>query len=181
MIRRPPRSTRTDTLFPYTTLFRSCHSAAEECGVPNRCPAAAPSHHHTRAPGQEAGCCDTAGLCSGRQAGAADDQALRPCQVVEAPQPRTQFPAHAPSPADPRYPAQGGSRRGAVSGLCRCAVAGRPTLRPGHLVEIGRANVCTQVTNAHLVCRLLLENKTYTTSTPTANLNRLPIFHSRVF
>src|SRR3546814_13354326 len=25
MIRRPPRSTRTDTLFPYTTLFRSQH------------------------------------------------------------------------------------------------------------------------------------------------------------
>src|SRR3546814_8141585 len=25
MIRRPPRSTRTDTLFPYTTLFRSEH------------------------------------------------------------------------------------------------------------------------------------------------------------
>src|SRR3546814_9784550 len=24
MIRRPPRSTRPDTLFPYTTLFRSC-------------------------------------------------------------------------------------------------------------------------------------------------------------
>src|SRR3546814_8531102 len=28
MIRRPPRSTRTDTLFPYTTLFRS------ECAQP---------------------------------------------------------------------------------------------------------------------------------------------------
>src|SRR3546814_5324239 len=27
MIRRPPRSTRTDTLFPYTTLFRS-----DRCG-----------------------------------------------------------------------------------------------------------------------------------------------------
>src|SRR3546814_1657519 len=26
MIRRPPRSTRTDTLFPYTTLFRSIHT-----------------------------------------------------------------------------------------------------------------------------------------------------------
>src|SRR3546814_1308208 len=26
MIRRPPRSTRTDTLFPYTTLFRSSGS-----------------------------------------------------------------------------------------------------------------------------------------------------------
>src|SRR3546814_10083291 len=24
MLRRPPRSTRTDTLFPFTTLFRSC-------------------------------------------------------------------------------------------------------------------------------------------------------------
>src|SRR3546814_20381051 len=28
MIRRPPRSTRTDTLFPYTTLFRSVRAAA---------------------------------------------------------------------------------------------------------------------------------------------------------
>src|SRR3546814_14276113 len=28
MIRRPPRSTRTDTLFPYTTLFRSDESGA---------------------------------------------------------------------------------------------------------------------------------------------------------
>src|SRR3546814_8550524 len=28
MIRRPPRSTRTDTLFPYTTLFRSRGYAA---------------------------------------------------------------------------------------------------------------------------------------------------------
>src|SRR3546814_20338821 len=27
MIRRPPRSTRTDTLFPYTTLFRSMNDA----------------------------------------------------------------------------------------------------------------------------------------------------------
>src|SRR3546814_3307623 len=30
MIRRPPRSTRTDTLFPYTTLFRS-QQACREC------------------------------------------------------------------------------------------------------------------------------------------------------
>src|SRR3546814_11361987 len=40
MIRRPPRSTRTDTLFPYTTLFRSVGLADDEgfesqlqCGV----------------------------------------------------------------------------------------------------------------------------------------------------
>src|SRR3546814_18259020 len=30
MIRRPPRSTRTDTLFPYTTLFRSVRYQAAE-------------------------------------------------------------------------------------------------------------------------------------------------------
>src|SRR3546814_19347619 len=29
MIRRPPRSTRTDTLFPYTTLFRSAASVSD--------------------------------------------------------------------------------------------------------------------------------------------------------
>src|SRR3546814_12889686 len=39
MIRRPPRSTRTDTLFPYTTLFRStarssmrCSPSTADCG-----------------------------------------------------------------------------------------------------------------------------------------------------
>src|SRR3546814_10225725 len=30
MIRRPPRSTRTDTLFPYTTLFRSLPGAGRD-------------------------------------------------------------------------------------------------------------------------------------------------------
>src|SRR3546814_8449726 len=33
MIRRPPRSTRTDTLFPYTTLFRSAAVLATALGV----------------------------------------------------------------------------------------------------------------------------------------------------
>src|SRR3546814_5037603 len=34
MIRRPPRSTRTDTLFPYTTLFRSREgSRGVRCGL----------------------------------------------------------------------------------------------------------------------------------------------------
>src|SRR3546814_5375899 len=32
MIRRPPRSTRTDTLFPYTTLFRSGAAAGRRRG-----------------------------------------------------------------------------------------------------------------------------------------------------
>src|SRR3546814_1575899 len=57
MIRRPPRSTRTDTLFPYTTLFRShhhhdvqdalrAHHAAVEEGQPRG------HQHHQR------GCCE---------------------------------------------------------------------------------------------------------------------------
>src|SRR3546814_10658121 len=33
MIRRPPRSTRTDTLFPYTTLFRSDRAAHSADGI----------------------------------------------------------------------------------------------------------------------------------------------------
>src|SRR3546814_3981946 len=45
MIRRPPRSTRTDTLFPYTTLFRSkraqhemsAHRMAHQHARPRRC------------------------------------------------------------------------------------------------------------------------------------------------
>src|SRR3546814_7393661 len=36
MIRRPPRSTRTDTLFPYTTLFRSGQVANAKRQQPTR-------------------------------------------------------------------------------------------------------------------------------------------------
>src|SRR3546814_7080535 len=35
MIRRPPRSTRTDTLFPYTTLFRSQMHLVSQSDGPN--------------------------------------------------------------------------------------------------------------------------------------------------
>src|SRR3546814_5712337 len=44
MIRRPPRSTRTDTLFPYTTLFRSRLAPTPASHPPSRrCPAFATS------------------------------------------------------------------------------------------------------------------------------------------
>src|SRR3546814_18293582 len=36
MIRRPPRSTRTDTLFPYTTLFRSCEAIGDQTHEPDQ-------------------------------------------------------------------------------------------------------------------------------------------------
>src|SRR3546814_16754953 len=45
MIRRPPRSTRTDTLFPYTTLFRSHPEAARGASLVGR-----PSPHRRGLP-----------------------------------------------------------------------------------------------------------------------------------
>src|SRR3546814_12758230 len=52
MIRRPPRSTRTDTLFPYTTLFRSA--------------AARPARAHGAAPGARSGQAPVGGARGGR-------------------------------------------------------------------------------------------------------------------
>src|SRR3546814_1710151 len=44
MIRRPPRSTRTDTLFPYTTLFRNYNDTPSNA---SRAAASAPRRHVT--------------------------------------------------------------------------------------------------------------------------------------
>src|SRR3546814_9441235 len=44
MIRRPPRSTRTDTLFPYTTLFRSGEHCRDRAGAPAQEVAQLPHH-----------------------------------------------------------------------------------------------------------------------------------------
>src|SRR3546814_4253332 len=88
MILRPPRSTRTDTLFPYTTLFRS------------------------------------------DQAGPGGERALR----------RDGERHHPP---------------GVARAAGEMRLAGRD--HRGHPAKIGRAHVCTPVTNTHLVCRLLLE------------------------
>src|SRR3546814_3053204 len=98
MLRRPPRSTRTDTLFPYTTLFRSdSRRKTSRLRTVNR---------------SVVNC-----LCEAEKASAT-------------------------------YPAEG-------------SIAHWPR---NH--QIGRAHVCTPVTNAHLVCRLLLQNKTPTAREP---------------
>src|SRR3546814_11445001 len=59
MIRRPPRSTRTDTLFPYTTLFRSKSQqrdgAAETADHFGRHRAEASVQHRIGRPSQRAG------------------------------------------------------------------------------------------------------------------------------
>src|SRR3546814_17187945 len=51
MIRRPPRSTRTDTLFPYTTLFRSPRAQRvvhEEAGTRDAADEEYQPRHHDR-------------------------------------------------------------------------------------------------------------------------------------
>src|SRR3546814_4660584 len=50
MIRRPPRSTRTDTLFPYTTLFRSTVAGETKRESEQRGNEQQPAHE--RAPGK---------------------------------------------------------------------------------------------------------------------------------
>src|SRR3546814_1328816 len=101
MIRQPPRSTRTDTLFPYTTLFRSK---------------------------------DTVHVCTRNRAA---QRARRAVRRWPGRHPRIGLLSGA---ADPCHP-----------GLQWCLD------RQPHRAEIGRAHVLTPVTNAHLVCRLLLE------------------------
>src|SRR3546814_6831812 len=49
MIRRPPRSTRTDTLFPYTTLFRSLVDAPALLGDLGEVADAVTGDQHRRA------------------------------------------------------------------------------------------------------------------------------------
>src|SRR3546814_1729531 len=107
MIRRPPRSTRTDTLFPYTTLFRS--------------------HQNT--------------LKGDRPI----DRAKVPWLPITGDDWFFVVNAISDSVFEPRtFP---------------IPVGVQTTARPGSLDvfgKIGRAHVCTPVTNAHLVCRLLL-------------------------
>src|SRR3546814_9178576 len=61
MIRRPPRSTRTDTLFPYTTLFRSRQPVCRG-PVPSRRRAGACVQHCRRGSSPRGGVCRRAGF-----------------------------------------------------------------------------------------------------------------------
>src|SRR3546814_3757232 len=77
MIRRPPRSTRTDTLFPYMTLFRS----HEHAGDAQRLAQGFLQHPHGQAPLVDGG--------QGRGQGA-DGRALGEVGVAEKKEARTE-------------------------------------------------------------------------------------------
>src|SRR3546814_8604489 len=112
MIRRPPRSKRTDTLFPYTARVRA----------------------RSRGPG--------------RPAGAGDRKRQRRPEV---------------GPLRRRRRAEPGLRPGAG-----CTTAGRRGPDRGGPVVDRKSTRRTPVTNAHLVCRLLLDTKKHITHDSTA-------------
>src|SRR3546814_1329226 len=110
MLRRAPRSTRTDTLLPYTTLFRSRRRGAPAGAVQER------------------------------------DMSFNPLAERGIPLER-QFRNWSELNVQP-YDTR------AVHPYTRCRV-----IAMNGIEEIGRAHVCTPVTNAQLVCRLLLKTK----------------------
>src|SRR3546814_9352522 len=118
-LRRPPRSTLTYTLFPYTTVFRS--KRPEATGATDD------RQDHWRLEG------------AGRQGG----QGQGP-DLADAGRHRGEAALHG-----------GGRGRNGPGAPRLCAVYARGA----RIHEIGRAHVCTPVTNAHLVCRLLLAKK----------------------
>src|SRR3546814_9249378 len=141
MIRRPPSSTRTDTLLPYVTLFRSDsvrridwdHHGA----VAHAQHRAAGGHAHLDADAEVAGAAPRRG--AGREFG------------------RNQF---------QHPPVVDATTGGEYHALARTEVATLATALDDRDAdaavgfEIGRAHVCTTVTNAPFVGRLLLDTTT---------------------
>src|SRR3546814_7266650 len=187
MIRRPPRSTRTDTLFPYTTLFRSIKTimtrciqctrcvrfateiaGVEEIGLVNRGENAETTTLERAVDSELSGnlvdVCPVGALTSKPYAFVARPWELRKTNSVDVLDAvgssiRVDTRGREVLRVLPR-PHEGVNEewindktRHACDGLSRQRLD-RPSLRTG---EIGRANVCTPVTHAHLVCRLLRE------------------------
>src|SRR3546814_15257170 len=73
MKRRPPRSTRTDTLFPYTTVFRSGAAGTADLGLVTH---AAKRHAHIFAAGRLGDRLGGRGLADARRADEAQDRSL---------------------------------------------------------------------------------------------------------
>src|SRR3546814_3254650 len=139
MIRRPPRSTRTDTLFPYTTLFRS------EGWIPLQGPEFYAEHDIDL----RLGCEVTAIDAAARQVHLGTGERLDYGALLLA------------TGAEPRRLPLPGFDRPNVFALrsladARAIIAACANAR-SVAFEIGRAQARTPVTNAYHVSRLLLE------------------------
>src|SRR3546814_1907486 len=131
MIRRPPRPTRTDTLFPYTTLFRSPAWRGRDRKRISL--AKVPAF---------------AGASSALW-GKAGPGLLSPATGLDGAVPRCA--AAAPPPSNPAAPL---SRRRSWASVFRPIACPSPArLFEGSEDEIGRVHVLTPVTNASIACR----------------------------
>src|SRR3546814_6307274 len=117
MIRRPPRSTRTDTLFPYTTLFRSSPFSSIHTSAIT-CPRLASFSLDTRQPPFDRGPTLNA---------SASDAESRQLQLVDT----TRISQPRPRAIEPAIIAEFGAPFGVI--------LPRPLANQGH--EIGRAHV----------------------------------------
>src|SRR3546814_4935180 len=131
MIRQPPRSTRTDTLLPYTTRFRSRRRGQRRrlrrCrrGAARQCQCAQPAAVRCR--------CIQGGF--GRPVAARQGQSLIENRHLHSRNKR-------------------GSAEASLAPPPRLSTTINQRNSP---CKIGRAHVSTPVTNPHLVCRLTLE------------------------
>src|SRR3546814_2323064 len=146
MIRRPPRSTRTDTLFPYTTLFRSREvvAALKTAGVIERIG-------------------DYAKNIAKRVAIFAESNPIAPMTIVPemarvvAQMVKSALDAFVARDAE--LAARVRERDKTVDDFYNSLFRTLLTYMMENPNKIGRAHVRTPVTNAHIVCRLLLEKK----------------------
>src|SRR3546814_5794474 len=86
MIRRPPRSTRTDTLFPYTTLFRSRINAGVQFVLGKKAEQPAPPSRPQPKDTDGDGVIDSLDQCPGTPAGTKVDS--RGCPLPPPPPPK---------------------------------------------------------------------------------------------
>src|SRR3546814_4287590 len=144
MIRRPPRSTRTDTLFPYTTLFRSGCAP----GAPRSAATEQGAHENAKIEPGDVDQITLVNILAPAQPRAAHAAAIQ--DVGKATLDHLTTLAH-------RLASDGGfqARPIGVDGLLGSLVAvpAQISIRRGRL-EIGIAHVRTTVTHANPVCRL---------------------------
>src|SRR3546814_1909822 len=133
MLRRPPRSTRTDTLYPYPTLFRSLSSGTA--------PANEPTHF---------------AVLGGISFAHMLNDMIQSLILAIYPILKNDFQLSFAQVGLITLTFQ--LTASLLQPLVGMVTDRRPM--PYSLPEIGRAHVRTPVTNAHLVCRLLLEKQT---------------------